>query len=77
MLTFLAGSFRQLSTLMENMLNRFTTVSQGAIYLNDFLAFFEIKPKSSVAANPLPFPDPILKRSTFENVGFRFCSKFS
>jgi ATP-binding cassette subfamily B protein len=36
-LTFLAGSFRQLSGLMETMLSRFTVVSQGAIYLNDFI----------------------------------------
>ena len=71
-LTFLAGSFRQLSSLMENMLNRFTTVSQGAIYLNDFLEFFEIKPKISVAAHPLPFPNPIKKGFTFENVGFQY-----
>lgn len=71
-LTFLAGSFRQLSTLMENMLNRFTTVSQGAIYLNDFLEFFEIKPKISIAINPLPFPNPIIHGFTFENVGFRY-----
>jgi len=71
-LTFLAGSFRQLSSLMESMLNRFTTVSQGAIYLNDFLEFFEIKPKISIAANPLPFPNPIKQGFTFENVGFQY-----
>lgn len=71
-LMFLAGSFRQLSTLMESMLSRFTTVSQGAIYLNDFLEFFEIKPKITVAANPLPFPNPIKQGFTFENVGFQY-----
>ncbi len=71
-LTFLAGSFRQLSSLMESMLNRFTTVSQGAIYLNDFLEFFEIKPKISVAKNPLAFPNPIKQGFTFENVGFQY-----
>ncbi|WP_259070867.1 ABC transporter ATP-binding protein [Mucilaginibacter sp. X4EP1] len=71
-LTFLAGSFRQLSSLMESMLNRFTTVSQGAIYLNDFLEFFEIKPKISAAQNPLPFPNPIKQGFTFENVGFQY-----
>jgi ATP-binding cassette subfamily B protein len=38
-LTFLAGSFRQLRTLLEGILNRFTSVSQGAIYLSDFLNF--------------------------------------
>jgi ATP-binding cassette subfamily B protein len=71
-LTFLAGSFRQLSTLMESMLSRFTTVSQGAIYLNDFLEFFEIKPKITVATNPLPFPNPIKQGFIFENVGFQY-----
>src|ERR1700744_2650412 len=72
MLTFLAGSFRQLSSLMESTLNRFTTVSQGAIYLNDFLEFFEIKPKIKVAANPLPFPKPIQQGFVFEDVGFQY-----
>ncbi len=71
-LTFLAGSFRQLSSLMENMLTRFTTVSQGAIYLNDFLDFFEIKPKITVAEKPLLFPNPIRIGFTFENVGFQY-----
>ena len=72
MLTFLAGSFRQLSGLVEGMLNRFTMVSQGAIYLNDFLEFFEIKPKISVAANALPFPRPVKQGFVFENVGFKY-----
>jgi ATP-binding cassette, subfamily B, bacterial len=72
MLTFLAGSFRQLSSLMETMLNRFTSVSQGAIYLNDFLDFFEIRPNISTKQNPLRFPNPILQGFTFEDVGFRY-----
>ena len=71
-LTFLAGSFRQLSSLMEGILSRFTAVSQGAIYLNDFIEFFEIKPKITVAEHPLPFPNPILQGFTFENVGFQY-----
>ncbi|WP_114941049.1 ABC transporter ATP-binding protein [Mucilaginibacter endophyticus] len=71
-LTFLAGSFRQLSSLMENSLNRFTSVSQGAIYLNDFHEFFEIKPKITVASSPLPFPKPIKQGFTFEDVGFKY-----
>jgi len=72
MLTFLAGSFRQLSSLMETTLNRFTSVSQGAIYLDDFLDFFKIMPKISVAKNSLAFPNPIRQGFTFENVGFRY-----
>ena len=71
-LTFLAGSFRQLSSLMEAMLSRFTTVSQGAIYLNDFIEFFQIKPKITAPAAPLPFPKSILHGFTFEDVGFQY-----
>jgi ATP-binding cassette subfamily B protein len=71
-LAFLAGSFRQLSNLMENMLSRFTSVSQGAIYLNDFLEFFEIQPNIKVIKDALPFPNPIRQGFTFENVGFRY-----
>ena len=71
-LTFLAGSFRQLRVLLENILNRFTTVSQGAIYLGDFFEFFDIEPKIHNTQQPLPFPDQIKEGFTFENVGFRY-----
>lgn len=71
-LTFLAGSFRQLRTLMESVLSRFTAVSQGAIYLDDFLDFFKIQPRITIASKPLPFPNPVKQGFTFENVGFQY-----
>ena len=71
-LTFLAGSFRQLRTLLEGILSRFTAVSQGAIFLSDFFEFFEIKPKIRNSAGPRPFPNPIKHGFTFENVGFQY-----
>ncbi|MEX6690947.1 ABC transporter ATP-binding protein [Danxiaibacter flavus] len=71
-LTFLAGSFRQLKSLLEGVLARFTTVSQGAIYLNDFFEFFDIQPKIHNTNKPRPFPNPILRGFTFENVGFKY-----
>jgi ATP-binding cassette subfamily B protein len=71
-LTFLAGSFRQLRTLMEGILLRFTSVSQGAIYLSDLFEYFEIKPRIGTAEKPRPFPRPILQGFTFENVGFKY-----
>ncbi|MET0244637.1 MAG: ABC transporter ATP-binding protein [Flavitalea sp.] len=71
-LTFLAGSFRQLRSLLESILNRFTSVSQGAIYLRDFFEFFEISPKITLVANALPFPKPIREGFRFENVGFKY-----
>jgi ATP-binding cassette, subfamily B, bacterial len=73
-LTFLAGSFRQLRTLLEGILSRFTAVSQGAIYLKDFFDFFNITSKIKPSINPLPFPNPIKEGFTFENVGFRYAN---
>jgi ATP-binding cassette subfamily B protein len=71
-LTFLAGSFRQLRSLLESILTRLTAISQGAIYLSDFFEFFEIAPKIHNARQARAFPNPILKGFTFENVGFRY-----
>ncbi len=71
-LTFLAGSFRQMKGLLEGILNRFTSISQNAVYLGDFFDFFAIQPKIKEPANALPFPTPILQGFTFEEVGFRY-----
>ncbi|MEO6330751.1 MAG: ABC transporter ATP-binding protein [Ginsengibacter sp.] len=71
-LTFLAGSFRQLRSLLEGILNRFTSVSQGAIYLSDFFDFFEIKPRIILSSSPRPFPNPIQQGFRFEDVGYKY-----
>jgi len=71
-LTFLAGSFKQLRTLMEGILSRFNSVSQGALFLRDFFEFFEIKPRIALPAHPKPFPEPIKDGFVFEDVGFRY-----
>lgn len=71
-LTLLAGSFRQLRTLLEGILNRFTSVSQGAMYLSDFFEFFEIKSNIIPLQKPRKFPDPIQKGFIFENVGYKY-----
>lgn len=71
-LTFMAGSFRQLSALLEGILTRFTYVSQGAIYLKDLFEFFEITPHIQPPATPRAFPKPIQQGFTFENVGFKY-----
>jgi ATP-binding cassette subfamily B protein len=73
-LAFLAGSFRQLRALLEGILSRFTSMSQGAIYLRDFFEFFEITPKIKMAAHPLPFPKSIQQGFVFEDVGFRYAN---
>jgi ATP-binding cassette, subfamily B, bacterial len=71
-LTFLAGSFRQLRSLLDGVLSRFTSVSQGAIYLKDFFDFFQIRPNIDSPASARPFPEKIKAGFIFENVGFRY-----
>jgi ATP-binding cassette subfamily B protein len=71
-LTFLAGSFRQLRSLLDSVLSRFTSVSQGAIYLKDFFDFFEIQPTITPSSKALPFPNPIKHGFVFENVSFKY-----
>lgn len=71
-LAFLGGSFRQLRGLLEGVLMRFTSVTQGAIYLRDLFEFFEITPRIVQQPHARPFPNPIREGFVFENVGFRY-----
>ncbi|RNI31456.1 ABC transporter ATP-binding protein [Rufibacter latericius] len=71
-LTFLSGSFMRLRGLLESVLNRFTSVAEGALYLQDFFDFFELQPRIRRLASAPPFPRPIKHGFTFENVGFQY-----
>src|SRR6185369_9423829 len=73
-LVFLSGSFRQLRGLLDTILSRFTSVSQGAIYLKDFFDFFDIQPTIIPSSTALPFPNPIKQGFVFENVGFKYAN---
>ena len=69
-LTFLAGSFLRLRTLLEGLLSSFSTTASQALYLNDLFSFFEVRPEILSPENPLPFPRPIREGFVFEDVGF-------
>ncbi|GGK63752.1 ABC transporter ATP-binding protein [Rufibacter glacialis] len=71
-LTFLSGSFMRLRGLLEAVLNRFTSVAEGALYLQDFFDFFELQPRIKRTTQAPPFPHPIRIGFTFENVGFQY-----
>jgi ATP-binding cassette subfamily B protein len=71
-LTFLAGSFRRLRTLLEGLLTSFSSTASQALYLNDLFSFFEVKPEILSPANPRSFPNPIERGFEFEDVGFRY-----
>ncbi|WP_201831813.1 ABC transporter ATP-binding protein [Microvirga zambiensis] len=71
-LTFLAGSFLRLRSLLEDLLLGFSQVAGQALYLDDLFSFFEIEPTIASQPNALPFPRPMRSGITFENVGFRY-----
>jgi ATP-binding cassette subfamily B protein len=69
-LTFLAGSFRRLGTLLEGLLIGFSQTAAQALYLDDLFSFFAIEPEIQSPEHPRPFPSPIAHGFTFEDVGF-------
>ena len=71
-LTFLAGSFRRLRNLLEDLLLGFSQVAGQALYLDDLFSFFDIEPEIVPPENPRPFPLPIKSGFRFDNVGFRY-----
>jgi ATP-binding cassette subfamily B protein len=71
-LTFLAGSFARLRSLLQGILNRFSSLAEGALYLNDLFEFFALQPQINSPENPRPFPNPIRQGFRFEKVGFKY-----
>ncbi len=71
-LTFLAGSFRRLRSLLEGLLSGFSSVAGQALYLEDLYSFFEIEPEIVSPENPRAFPTPIRQGFVFEDVGFQY-----
>jgi ATP-binding cassette, subfamily B, bacterial len=71
-LTFLAGSFRRLRTLLESLLIGFSQTAGQALYLDDLFSFFEIEPEIHSPPNARPFPQPLREGFVFEDVGFQY-----
>jgi ATP-binding cassette subfamily B protein len=69
-LTFLAGSFLRLRTLLEGLLTSFSSTAGQALYLDDLFSFYETKARILSPAHPRPFPNPIRAGFVFEDVGF-------
>lgn len=71
-LTFLAGSFNRMRNMLQAIMNRFSKIAEGALYLQDMFDFFAIQPAIVSGENPVLIPKPIQKGFTFENVGFKY-----
>jgi ATP-binding cassette subfamily B protein len=71
-LTFLAGSFQRMRGMLQSIMNRFSRIAEGALYLQDLFDFFAIEPKIHGKGKGRKLPAPIKKGFTFENVGFQY-----
>ena len=69
-LTFLAGSFSRLRSLLEGVLNQFSSMAEGALYLQDFFDFFNMEPLVRVEEATRSFPRPLRQGFEFRDVGF-------
>lgn len=71
-LTFLAGSFERMRNRLQGIMNRFSRIAEGAMYLQDLFEFFEIEPTIISASDSKPFPDALEQGFVFENVSFKY-----
>ncbi|MEM8525194.1 MAG: ABC transporter ATP-binding protein [Bacteroidota bacterium] len=71
-LTFLAGAFRQMSSRLQQIMNRFSNIADSSLYLQDLFDFFKIEPTIRSAQNALSIPQNIQKGFTFEKVSFKY-----
>ena len=71
-LTFLSGSFLRMRTLMESVLNRFSSIAESALHLRDLFDFFSLQPDIRSKSGALPFPNPVREGFVFENVSFHY-----
>jgi len=71
-LTFLAGSFRQMRGMLQGIMNRFSKIAEGSLYLQDLFDFLALEPTIRDQEKSLPVPMPIQEGFTFENVSFKY-----
>jgi len=71
-LTFLSGSFRRLSGLLEGLLVGFSYTASQALYLDDLFSFFTIRSQIHSPPDARSIPRPIAHGIEFLDVGFRY-----
>lgn len=71
-LTFLAGAIAGASANIQALFSTFSSIADQALFLNDLLAFFQVKPKIVSKPNAIPAPRPIQTGFEFRNVSFSY-----
>lgn len=70
-MTFLAGSFERMRSLLQNIMLRFSRIAESSLYLKDYFDFLEMQPVL-VNTGAATIPNPIKTGFTFENVSFKY-----
>jgi ATP-binding cassette subfamily B protein len=71
-LTFLAGAFLQMRNMLQGVMNRFSSIAESALYLQDLFDFFAIVPDIKNTGKALSVPQPIIQGFVFEDVSFKY-----
>ncbi len=71
-LTFLAGSIQRVRGKMQNFFIRFTSISESALYLQDYFDFLDLPDEDFGETDFVPLPESPKEGFRFENVGFRY-----
>ena len=71
-LTFLAGSFSRMRSMLQAFTVRINRIADSALYLQDLFDFFSIKPNISDGASARNLPTTIQKGIEFVNVSFKY-----
>jgi ATP-binding cassette subfamily B protein len=71
-LSFLAGSFSRLQARAQAMFSRFTTITNSALYLQDYFEFLDLQVVPSVRLEPREVPATVERGIVFEGVSFRY-----
>ena len=70
-MTFLAGSFERMRSLLQGIMLRFSRIAESSLYLKDYFDFLDMKPVSPNSGTA-QIPNPIKIGFTFENVSFKY-----
>lgn len=71
-LTFLAGAFDRMRSMLQQILSRFSRIAESALYLQDLFDFFDLRSDIRSAPNAVPFPDQVKEGFTFHDVSFKY-----
>ncbi len=70
-MTFLAGSFERMRSMLQSIMLRFSRIAESALYLQDYFDFLNITPLMKTGGG-LPVPNPIREGFVFDNVSFKY-----